>query len=244
MTQTITLADRASHVRPRPGRLASVALPVLRSRRGGLVLAVTQRSRINGHTGAPISHAGEVVLFGGSRNPGESGEDAALRELREESGIPPARAASHRVVEHVGSWVTERGYAAEGYLVAVRPSFAADIVPDAREVARVAFLPRPPLPDDPAARAAHGLAARLNLNLDAWGGHGAPPDRRLAANRPQCCRWMPPAIRAAWRVSPRRRRCRALRRPPRCPSRFGRRGSLTSRPRSGRARRPSANRRP
>lgn len=109
MTDRITLADRDSHVRPRPGRLASVALPVLRNGQGGLVLAVTQRSSINGHTGAAISHAGEVVLFGGSRNPGEFGEDAALRELREEAGIPPSLAAGHRVVEHVGSWVTERG---------------------------------------------------------------------------------------------------------------------------------------
>ncbi|WP_020580286.1 NUDIX domain-containing protein [Actinopolymorpha alba] len=77
----VGLDQRAQIVRAVPGRVAAVALPVVTHPVHGPCIVVTERSLINGHTGEPMSHAGEVVLFGGAVDPGETTSEAALREL-------------------------------------------------------------------------------------------------------------------------------------------------------------------
>jgi len=103
---------------------------------------VTRRTTINGHTGGRMSNAGDVVLFGGSVEPGETTADAALRELCEEAGTLHLLGDGELAVrERVGTWVTEAGHLVEGYLVDVPPSFIAAVAADVREVAEIAYLP-------------------------------------------------------------------------------------------------------
>lgn len=82
----VSLHDRPRVLTPRPAARASVAFPVFESPRWGVCTAATVRSSVNGHSGGRMSHAGDVVLFGGSDEAGESPGQAALRELGEESG--------------------------------------------------------------------------------------------------------------------------------------------------------------
>jgi 8-oxo-dGTP pyrophosphatase MutT (NUDIX family) len=141
VTGRLGLAERARLVRPVPGLEAAVAVPVLRHPRGGMTILVSIRPRINGHTGRPMSHAGETVLLGGALEPGESPVEAALRELREESGTADRLTdADFSVVSSLGRWVTESGYVAHGFLVAA-PAALATARPDPREVEALVHLP-------------------------------------------------------------------------------------------------------
>jgi 8-oxo-dGTP pyrophosphatase MutT (NUDIX family) len=81
-------------------RQASVALCVLAAP-GGDALLITRRAR------DLRSHAGQWALPGGRREPGESVEDAALRELDEETGL---RLQSDAVLGLLDDYVTRSGY--------------------------------------------------------------------------------------------------------------------------------------
>ncbi|WP_072802762.1 NUDIX domain-containing protein [Rhodococcoides yunnanense] len=137
----VSLEDRDQWVTAVPGRRASVAFPVIDFPTWGLCTAVTRRAGINGHNGDRMSHAGDVVLFGGSVEPGESGPDAALRELCEESNtLGHLFDPEYRVGDHLGSWVTESGFIVDGFLVHLPPTFYDVSRPEPREVERIGYL--------------------------------------------------------------------------------------------------------
>jgi 8-oxo-dGTP pyrophosphatase MutT (NUDIX family) len=81
-------------------RQSSVALCVL-ANTGGDTLLITRRAR------GLSSHAGQWALPGGRRDPGESAEDAALRELHEETGL---LLAADAVLGVLDDFVTRSGY--------------------------------------------------------------------------------------------------------------------------------------
>lgn len=81
-------------------RQASVALCVLPAPRGDTLLITRRASGLR-------QHAGQWALPGGRRDDGESAADAALRELREETGADlPATA----VLGALDDYVTRSGY--------------------------------------------------------------------------------------------------------------------------------------
>jgi 8-oxo-dGTP pyrophosphatase MutT (NUDIX family) len=136
----VSLSERPDLVRPIPGRRAAVAVPVVAHPRWGESLVVTRRAQINGHTGARMTNAGDIVLFGGSIGPGETAAQAALRELGEESGTS-SLLGEVRLGQHLGTWVTEAGFHVDGFAVALPDRFVALARPEPREVAEVAYLP-------------------------------------------------------------------------------------------------------
>jgi 8-oxo-dGTP pyrophosphatase MutT (NUDIX family) len=79
---------------------ASVALCVLSSADGGTLLITRRAPRLR-------SHAGQWALPGGKRDSGESIEDAALRELHEETGL---RLSADAVLGLLDDYVTRSGY--------------------------------------------------------------------------------------------------------------------------------------
>ncbi|HUB41904.1 MAG TPA: CoA pyrophosphatase [Streptosporangiaceae bacterium] len=81
-------------------RQASVALCLQRSAGGGTLL-ITRRAQ------SLRNHAGQWALPGGRRDEGESIEDAALRELREETGVS---LAANAVLGLLDDYVTRSGY--------------------------------------------------------------------------------------------------------------------------------------
>ncbi len=68
---------------------------------GGDTLLITRRAS------GLRSHAGQWALPGGRREPGESAEDAALRELHEETGL---LAGADAVLGVLDDYVTRSGY--------------------------------------------------------------------------------------------------------------------------------------
>jgi len=82
-------------------------------------------------------HPGEVSLPGGAVDPGESDEQAALREAQEEIGVDPS---SVRIVGSLSTlWVVVSGFLVQPFvgLVASRPN----LQPDEREVAQLVEAP-------------------------------------------------------------------------------------------------------
>lgn len=139
----MTLQARARWVRPVPGLLASVAVVSVDHPAHGPVVLVSRRPLVNGHTGQEMSHAGQVVLVGGAREPGEDSVAAALRELGEETGIGAHRTAPLPVGAWRGHWVTEAGFAVTGHEVALPFGLLRSARPDPREVAELILLPEP-----------------------------------------------------------------------------------------------------
>lgn len=137
----VSLRQRPTVVEVRADRVAAVAVPVVPHPVFGPCLAVTRRSMINGHTGGRMSHAGDVVLFGGAVEDDETPMRAALRELCEESGtLHLLDDPGLRVRAHLGTWMTESGLLAEGYSVVVPEAFVEAARAEPREVAEIAYL--------------------------------------------------------------------------------------------------------
>lgn len=64
-------------------RRACVLIPLIRDRDGGWSILFTRRSE------NLAAHSGQISFPGGAVEPGETLEDAAVREAHEEVGIPP-----------------------------------------------------------------------------------------------------------------------------------------------------------
>ena len=111
-------------------KAASVALCVLPSA-GGDVLLITRR--------APglRAHAGQWALPGGRRDPGETAEQAALRELQEETGVA---AASADVLGVLDDYVTRSGFVMTPVVVWPRAAHG-ELSGPASEVSQVFRIP-------------------------------------------------------------------------------------------------------
>ena len=124
----------------RPGlRAASVALcPVVQQ--GALHLLITRRAA------SLRNHPGQWALPGGSRDPGESVEETARRELREETGVEVQPADVLGVLDD---------YVPRGPVTSSRPwwcgadSVAAAMTGPASEVARIYVIPLTDLDQPP-----------------------------------------------------------------------------------------------
>jgi len=109
-------------------RQASVAVCVLTAAAGD-VLLITRRAR------GLSSHAGQWALPGGRRDPGESAQEAALRELREETGV-----IATDVLGLLDDYVTRSGFVITPVVVwgGVPPD---ELAGAASEVARIYQVP-------------------------------------------------------------------------------------------------------
>ena len=117
---------------------ASVALCV-QTAAGGDTLLITRRAQ------GLRNHAGQWALPGGRRDDGESIEDAALRELREETGVNLGASA---VLGMLDDYVTRSGYLMTPVVVW---GGAADgeLTPAPTEVARIFRVPLADLDVEP-----------------------------------------------------------------------------------------------
>ena len=111
-------------------KAASVAICVV-FRRDERSLLITRRAA------GLRSHAGQWALPGGGRDPGESAEDAAPRELHEETGVP---AGPGDVLGVLDDYVTRSGYRITPVVVWGGPVSPAMSGP-ASEVAQIHVIP-------------------------------------------------------------------------------------------------------
>jgi len=130
-------------------RRAAVALAVITDNAGSRLLLTRRQPRMR-------AHAGQFALPGGSIDPGETPEMAAVRELEEEVGVV---AGADAVLGLLDDYVTRSGYVITPVVVWIgRPS--TPVVPNAGEVAVVfevtmgevdvdpLIQPVPGMPDD------------------------------------------------------------------------------------------------
>jgi 8-oxo-dGTP pyrophosphatase MutT (NUDIX family) len=147
----------------RPGlRAASVAVCVLLQEDVPCLLLTKRAARLR-------NHSGQWALPGGRREAGESAEDAALRELSEETGVT---AGAGDVLGTLDDFATRSGFLMTPVVVWGGP--VGTMVRQSSEVARIHVIPladfdRPPellsIPESPA----------LVLRLKLLGGHVYAP---------------------------------------------------------------------
>ncbi|HTX29303.1 MAG TPA: CoA pyrophosphatase [Streptosporangiaceae bacterium] len=114
----------------RPGlRAASVAVCILQQDDVPCLLITRRAAGLR-------NHAGQWALPGGSRDPGESVEEAALRELREETGVV---AAARDVLGILDDYVTRSGFLITPVVVWGGP--LGTLTRQAAEVARIYVIP-------------------------------------------------------------------------------------------------------
>ncbi|QKT11770.1 NUDIX hydrolase [Rhodococcus sp. W8901] len=108
-------------------REAAVAIAVMRGEDGAPVFPLTLRpSKMR-------AHAGQFALPGGRLDPGETAQDAALRELGEELGV---HVGPEDVLGRLDDFVTHSGYIMTPYVVWSEQPIAS-VVPSPDEVAHV-----------------------------------------------------------------------------------------------------------
>jgi 8-oxo-dGTP pyrophosphatase MutT (NUDIX family) len=132
-------SDDAEDLLERPLRNAAVLVPIVFGPSPGIIL--TRRTQ------TLSSHAGQVAFPGGRIDPGETPEQAALREAHEEIGLTASLVElTGRLPDHV----TGTGYRVTPVVGLLAPGFVP--VPAAAEVDRVFELPLSVLLDPAAPR--------------------------------------------------------------------------------------------
>ncbi len=116
---------------------AAVAITVV-ARRGEACFLLTRR------TATLRNHSGQYALPGGRVDPGETAEQAALRELHEELGLD---LGPDRVLGRLDDYPTRSGYAMAP--VVVWGADAGPVRPSPHEVARVHYVPLAQLQQPP-----------------------------------------------------------------------------------------------
>src|SRR6201990_2498845 len=145
----------------RPGlRAASVAVCVL-LRQDVPCLLITRRAA------GLRNHSGQWALPGGSREPGESAADAALRELHEETGVA---AGAGDVLGTLDDYATRSGFLITPVVVWGGP--VGTLVRQSSEVARIHVMP------PPASAPAHPGVTRAGPSARAARRPRVRPDRR------------------------------------------------------------------
>jgi 8-oxo-dGTP pyrophosphatase MutT (NUDIX family) len=116
---------------PSPLMLAAVAIVVLNDADGRPCIPLFLRAS------DLRRHAGQMGLPGGKLNPGESTEDAALRELREELGLAMSADA---ILGSLDDFETRSGFTITPVVV-WSDAQAADLKPSSAEVAQLYLIP-------------------------------------------------------------------------------------------------------
>ncbi|QSE94656.1 CoA pyrophosphatase [Rhodococcus pseudokoreensis] len=126
------LADALARFEPRivdptNRRSAAVVIAVMNDGADGQAVPLTRRpSKMR-------AHPGQFALPGGGVDPGETGEDAARRELHEELGLDVGPSA---VLGRLDDYVTRSGYVITPFVVWSEQSITS-LVPNHEEVAEV-----------------------------------------------------------------------------------------------------------
>ena len=120
-----------------PSARAAVLVPLFPGAEGLEVLLIRRPDTLR-------AHAGQVACPGGKLDPGETEEQAALRETQEELGIDPARVELLGALHDID---TSTGFLISPWVGRLDPSALQGLVPDPAEVARVFTAPLAALAD-------------------------------------------------------------------------------------------------
>jgi 8-oxo-dGTP pyrophosphatase MutT (NUDIX family) len=114
-----------------PGARSAAVLVALFSGERGAEVVLTRRASTLAH------HRGEISFPGGGIDPGETPEEAALREALEEVGLDPALVTVVGQLDHIATLVSRNEIVPVVGTLPGRP----DLVPAAAEVDRILTIP-------------------------------------------------------------------------------------------------------